>query len=125
MDKYDDVEGSIIAHQQGKIEELEFQLSILKAESEARLRAIDSITPHLFWSIVNNKFESNLELAHEEIEATAPDDLPPGYACEPSERSAWNMAAEWTMQDLENEIGQELENRWWQKQEELNKNFYE
>ena len=114
------VEKSIIAHQQNKIEELEFTISILQAEIVAKEHAIDVLHENLFWCIVNKKFDENLSLAREECQLNAElnDDI------EYSEREAWNAAVEWTQEDIGSDIGHELENRWQQHQEATNKEHY-
>jgi len=67
---------------------------------------------------INKEFQSNLELAREEMEATCPDD---GTW---SERSAWNMAAEWTQEEVAMYVGKYLDNKWAGQQEATNKAHY-
>ena len=74
---------------------------------------------------VEREFQKNLELAQEELAMTAPDDLPPGYHANVSERSAWNMAVEWTQDDIANTIGRQLEQKWWAKQDAINKAHFD
>ena len=78
----------------------------------------DKLEAQSFDAYIERKFQKNLDLAREELSAVNDYD---GY----SDRQAWNMAVEWTQEDIANYVGQMLENRWWAKQEGINKAFYD
>jgi hypothetical protein len=68
----------------------------------------------IFDEYIEKKFQSNLELAREELDAV--DHL--------SECTAWKLATEWTEDEIMAEVGKYLSNKWWEKQEVINKAHY-
>ena len=44
---------------------------------------------------------------------------------DPDGRHAWNVAVEWTQDDIANAVGRHFERKWWKKQEAINKAHYE
>lgn len=73
-----------------------------------------------FDEYIDREFQKNLELAREEVEMD--DNI---YDVEDLNRRAWRFAVEWTQDDIANQIGRKLEQRWWGIQENINKVFYE
>lgn len=71
---------------------------------------------------VDKQFQENLELAREELARESEDTH---GEMEYSERRAWSVAIEWTQDDVSDYIGTYLEEKWWEKQEAINKAFYE
>lgn len=101
------IEGSIIAHQQVEIETLKERIAGLEQQT--------------FNKFVEREFKKNLELAREEM---ALEDEESHGEMEYSERRAWNVAVEWTQDDIANQIGRQLEQQWWAKQDAINKAHY-
>lgn len=66
-----------------------------------------------FDEYINQKFQKNLKLAREEL---ALEDKESHGEMEYSERRAWNVAIEWTQDDISNIIGQQLKQKWIDKQ---------
>jgi hypothetical protein len=70
-----------------------------------------------FDEYVDQEFCRNLELAREELAFESFEN--------DSERDAWNHAREWTLNDIEAKVASYIEKKWWNRQEYINKAFYE
>ena len=75
-----------------------------------------------FEEYVDREFEKNLELAREELALESEDTH---GEMEYSERRAWNVAREWTEDDIVANVASYIERKWWNKQDVVNKVFYE
>jgi hypothetical protein len=75
-----------------------------------------------FDEYVDQEFQKNLELAREELMLEEEDTH---GEMEYSERRTWSVAIEWTQEDVANYVGTYLEEKWWEKQEGINKAFYQ
>ena len=69
-----------------------------------------------FEEYVDREFQKNLELAREELALEGE---------EYSERRAWNVARDWTEDDIVANVASYIERKWWSRQDVVNKAFYE
>jgi hypothetical protein len=74
-----------------------------------------------FDEYIEKEFQTNLELAREEL---ALEDEETHGEMEYSERRVWDIAIEWTQEDVGMYVGKYLENKWAEKQEATNKAHY-
>lgn len=72
---------------------------------------LDEVRTQSFVAYIDEEFQQNLKLAREELECVN----------EFSEDWAWKMAIEWTQDDIANQIGSYLSQKWWKKMDDINK----
>lgn len=70
-----------------------------------------------FENYILEEFKNNLELAREELQLNYEDD--------DIECRAWRFATEWTQDEIANQVGRILGRKWDEKQDSINKAFYE
>jgi hypothetical protein len=76
-----------------------------------------------FDEYVDQEFQKNLELAREEMETV--EYLKESYVVGANERQAWNLAREWTEDDIVAKVASHIERKWWIRQDGINKAFYQ